>query len=71
MDKITEHCPFCGKNKGRIRQFKTNRYRVVCQNCGANGPSFPVAFWHHSPLIAQNKAIEAWNRRTYYVKRLR
>ena len=56
-------CPFCGDTKVKLRKFKTDKYRILCPNCGATGPSFTQHSWESSSIQARNRAITGWNSR--------
>lgn len=56
-------CPFCGDKKVKLRKFKTDKYRILCQNCGAMGPSFTQHSWESTSIQATNSAIKFWNKR--------
>jgi Lar family restriction alleviation protein len=58
MSNEAEGCPFCGKERAAIDTFnyvggKPYRYRVQCQECGAN------TRWYET----EEQAWEAWNTR--------
>ena len=59
-------CPFCGGKAEIQHTEKRSEYGecafIVCTHCGANGQMVTKA-WAYS---ADEKAIEAWNRRAGY-----
>lgn len=64
MTEKLKPCPFCGEcNKIKLRKFKTDKYRILCQNCGATGPAFTQYSWEYTSIRAQNKARTSWNKR--------
>lgn len=62
-EKELKPCPFCGDKNVKLRKFKTDKYRILCSNCGATGSSFTQYSWESSSIQARNRAITGWNRR--------
>lgn len=66
MNKNTiKSCPFCGNNDRRVgvRRMGNKGYRVICGKCGGSGPYVAIKDWHDKKMIAQEQAINEWNRR--------
>lgn len=57
MSMIVKSCPLCGSNN-IIIVGETGRYRVVCDECGAEG-SHPIYGWE-----TITEAVDRWNRRS-------
>ncbi len=60
-----KNCPFCGGD-ARLRhevqsyeELYPNGSVIKCDNCGANGPWFPV----NTAYSSDEKAAKAWNNR--------
>ncbi len=66
MSKNTiKSCPFCGNNDRRVgvRRMGNKGYRVICGKCGGSGPYVAIKDWHDKKMIAQEQAVNEWNRR--------
>lgn len=55
MTAALQPCPFCGEAEELDWTREDVQYRVVCNNCGAQGP------WHG---LTARGAEELWNQRT-------
>lgn len=66
VEKI-KPCPFCGEIPKLIHISKNGEAgsQIVCCNCGVVGKWFSVSHTYSS----DDRAIEAWNRRTSDGKR--
>lgn len=38
-------------------------YRVICGKCGGSGPYVAIKDWYDKKIIAQEQAVNEWNRR--------
>lgn len=59
MDEL-KACPFCGGEAKCVTYLRNKEYIYIeCKDCEAQAKAFPESV-HYS---AEEKAIEAWNRR--------
>ncbi|MBL0142615.1 MAG: Lar family restriction alleviation protein [Betaproteobacteria bacterium] len=56
-------CPFCGSEDGpALDRLWHEMHRVICSECGAEGPMFENARLHNGKW-AKDAARIAWNKR--------
>lgn len=46
-------CPFCGCHQWQVVEYQPSKFRVMCKNCGATGPTGD----------SQGTCIVEWNNR--------
>lgn len=56
------HCPFCGGSEVSAEHVMLRIFRVRCNGCGAEGPTFDGRKKHRGSW-ASDAAVAAWNQR--------
>ena len=62
MSKLTEPCPFCGKEDNDVETCNQYCY-VCCTWCGTKGPCVHIGYDSKTHEAAKKESIALWNER--------